>query len=120
MAKIRKNEKADNYLDYVPMHNDKLISTVDANGKVTVLIENTGAFNRLAQLLLKKPKISQIHLDEMGNFIWPLIDGKRSVYDIALLVKDRFGDAAEPLYGRLVQYMQTMEKYDFVKMSKID
>lgn len=120
MAKQNKKERADNYLDYVPMHNAKLISTVDANGKVTVLIENAGAFNRLAQLLLKKPKISQIHLDEMGNFIWPLIDGKRSIYDIALLVKDRFGDAAEPLYRRLVQYMQTMEKYDFIKMSKID
>ena len=35
---------------------------------------------------MKKPKVSQIHLDEMGNFVWPLIDGTRTVYEIAELV----------------------------------
>lgn len=63
-------------------------------------MENKGAFNKVAQTLFNKPKVSQIHLDEMGNFIWPLMDGKRTVYDISQLVKEEFGEKAEPLYNR--------------------
>ncbi len=120
MKKKNKKMRADNYLDYVPSQNEKYESAVDDNGKITIYIENKGAFNKVAQLLFKKPKVSQIHLDEIGSFIWSLIDGKRSIYDISVLLKDRFGETAEPLYDRLVQYMQTMENYNFINMSKID
>lgn len=68
------------------------------------------------QKILKKPKVSQIHLDEMGNFVWPLIDGTRTVYEIAELVKAEFGDKAEPLYDRLVQYIRNLEAYGFVEV----
>ena len=73
-------------------------------------------FHFLAQKILKKPKVSQIHLDEMGNFVWPLIDGTRTVYEIAQLVKEEFGEKAEPLYERLVQYIQTLENYGFIEV----
>ena len=33
----------------------------------------------MAQKLLKKPKISYIHLDERGSFIWLKIDGEKMV-----------------------------------------
>ena len=69
-----------------------------------------------AKKILKKPKVSQIHLDEMGNFVWPLIDGTRTVYEIAKLVKAEFGDKAEPLYDRLVQYIRNLEAYGFVEV----
>lgn len=107
-----------NYLDYIPMKNPELDSETDEDGNVTILQENKGFFYFITQKLLGKPRISRIHLDEMGNFIWPLIDGKRSVYDIAELVKAEFGDRAEPLYNRLVTYMGTMESYGFVLMNK--
>ena len=70
----------------------------------------------MAQTLFNKPKVSQIHLDEMGNFIWPLMDGKRTVYDISQLVKEEFGEKAEPLYNRLVQYVRNLESYGFIKL----
>ena len=73
-------------------------------------------FHFLAQKILKKPKVSQIHLDEMGNFVWPLIDGTRTVYEIAQLVKEEFGEKAEPLYERLVQYIQNLENYGFIEV----
>ena len=50
----------------------------------------------------------------MGSFIFPLIDGQRTVGDIALLVKAEFGDAAEPLYPRLTKYMQILRNNGFV------
>lgn len=85
-------------------------------GNVTLFQENKGVFHFLAQKILKKPKVSQIHLDEMGNFVWPLIDGTRTVYEIAQLVKEEFGEKAEPLYERLVQYIQNLENYGFIEV----
>ncbi len=109
---------SENYLDYVPRYNDKYKWECDKEGKVTIFVENKGFFNKAMQLIAKKPKISQIHLDEMGNFIWPLIDGKKSIYDISVLVKEEFGDKAEPLYNRLIQYMNNLESYDFIEINK--
>ena len=77
-------------------------------------IENKGAFNTIAQKLFGKPRYTKIHLDDNGTFIWPLIDGRKTVEDIAALVKDEFGEKAEPLYPRIVKYFQIMESYHFV------
>ena len=115
-SKKAKAESA-NYLDYVPMHNeDKYPFQTDDNGAVTIMVENKGVFNKIAQVVFRKPRISKIHLDEMGNFVWPLIDGTRTVYEIAELVKAEFGDKAEPLYDRLVQYIRNLEAYGFVEV----
>ena len=100
-SKKAKAESA-NYLDYVPMHNeDKYPFQTDDNGAVTIMVENKGVFNKIAQVVFRKPRISKIHLDEMGNFIWPYIDGARTIYDISELVHEHFGDKAEPLYTEL-------------------
>lgn len=104
----------ENYLDKIPTHKDGLNWTTNENGEITLEVENRGVANKLAQLILKKPKVSYIHLDEMGNFIWPLIDGKTNVYKLGKLVKEDFGDKAEPLYDRLAQYFQILENYGFI------
>lgn len=115
MSKKTKNQTLSaNYLEYVPIHNPKVQYKVFDDKKVTLYQENKGLFNLIAQKILKKPKISQIHLDEMGNFIWPLIDGKRNLIEISELVKAEFGEKAEPLYNRLVQYIKTLESYGFI------
>lgn len=116
----KKNIISDNYLDFVPIHNEIYNYEIDQKGNVTIFVENKGLFNRALQILIKKPKVSQIHLDEMGNFIWPLIDGKRTIYDIAQLVKNEFGEKAEPLYNRLVTYMVNLENYKFIVLIKED
>ena len=53
--------------------------------------------------------------EKMGSFIWPLIDGKRTVYDIGQKVSEQFGDKAEPLYPRLTLYIRTLKEYGFIK-----
>ena len=49
-------------------------------------------FNTIAQKVFGKPRFSKVHLDEMGTFIWPEIDGAKTVQELALLVKEHFGD----------------------------
>ncbi|SFG62290.1 PqqD family protein [Oribacterium sp. WCC10] len=81
-------------------------------------MENKGFTNRLAQKFFKKPKISYIHIEGMGSFIFGCIDGKKSVYEIGQMVHDHFGEEAEPLYERLSVYMKSLEKNEFVKLVK--
>lgn len=106
-----------NLLEFVPQRKIESFST-DENGVITLEIENKGVFNKVAQRLFKKPKISYIHLDEMGSFVWPLIDGERSITDIGVFVKERFGEKAEPLYERLAKYFNVLESYGFIKFKK--
>lgn len=109
----KQGKKSVNYLDLIPSHSLDISFKIEAE-KVVLEVENKGIFNKIAQKLLKKPRISYIHLDDMGSFVWPLIDGKRSVYQIGDVVRDHFGEACEPLYNRLVQYMKTLEAYGFI------
>ncbi len=115
MAK-KQYKDGQNYLDLIPVQNPTLTWDQNEEGIVTIYIENKGFFHKIAQLLFKKPKISQVHLEEMGSFIYPLCDGTHSVNDIALKVKEKYGEKAEPLYDRLVTYMHNLETYDFIKM----
>lgn len=112
-----KKSKEENYLEKKPVRANIKWET-DENGDVTLHVENKGAMNKLAQLLFKKPKVSYIHLDEMGNFIWPVLDGEKDIIEIGKLVKERFGEKAEPLYERLAKYIQTLENYNFIEFKE--
>ena len=103
-----------NFLDLIPVISDKNRWEINEDGNVTIFKENKGVFNRLAQILLKKPKVSQIHLEEFGSFIFPLINGDDSIYEIGQKVKEHFGEKAEPLYPRLVQYFKMLYDNGFI------
>lgn len=106
-----------NYLENVPQKLS-INYNVDKDGIVTLEVENKGFANKLAQKLLKKPKISYIHLDEFGSFIWQKIDGQKTIQDIGEDVWKNFGDKANPLYGRLAKYFQILSSYGFVDFNK--
>lgn len=115
MKKAKKNE---NYLERIPKRPDKIKWSTDEEGIVTLDIENTGFFNRMAQKFFKKPKVSHVHLDKMGSFVWPLLDGEKDIVAIGMLVKEHFGEEAEPLYERLAKYFQVLDSYSFVEWNK--
>ena len=104
-----------NYLEKVPVRPAHIGWSTDETGIVTLDIENTGLFNYIAQKLLRKPRVSHIHLDEMGSFVWPLIDGKSTITDIGITVEEHFGEKAHPTYERLAKFFQILESYGFVE-----
>lgn len=108
----------ENYLDKKPFRNPDITWTTDEQGIITLEIENKGVFNKIAQKLFKKPKISYIHLDEMGSFVWPIIDGEKNITEIGKSVDEHFGEKAHPLYERLAKYFQILASYGFVKFDK--
>lgn len=117
---MKKNKKQENYLEKIPARPQTVNWNVDENDIVTLEIENKGAMNRLAQKLLKKPKISYIHLDELGSFVWTVMDGESDIVALGEKVEARFGDDANPLYERLAQYFQILDSYGFVEWKVSD
>lgn len=107
-------KKSENYLDRKPSRSQHLVWSIDDKGVVTLEIENTGIFNRIAQKCFHKPKITYVHLDAMGSFLWPLLDGEKTIADLGNDVDAKFGEEAYPLYERLAKYMQILDSYGFI------
>ena len=103
-----------NYLEKVPMRAEHILWEIAEDGKVTLSIENTGWANRIAQIFFRRPRVSYVHLDEMGSFIWPLLDGQKNIIELGKLVDAHFGKKAHPLYERLARYFQIMDSYHFI------
>ncbi len=110
---MRKNQN-ENFLEKVPVKSSTINWTKDENGIITLEIENKGLFNKIAQKIFKRPKISFVHLDENGSFVWPLIDGEADITKIAQAVKEHFGEKAEPLYPRLLKFFEILKSYNFI------
>ncbi len=116
--KKKKNVISRNYLDKRPVRAAHLRWSQDESGLVTLDIDNKGLFNKIAQKLFKKPAVSHIHLDELGSFVWPLIDGERTIFDIGRDVEEHFGEKAHPLYERLAKYFQILDSYRFISWNE--
>lgn len=109
------NQLSQNYLERKPLLSNSVVHKCDDDGIVTLEIENRGIMNRIAQKLFFKPKLSYIHLDELGSYAVQCADGRRDILQIGEMVKVRFGEKAEPLYERLAKFFQIMDSYSFIE-----
>ena len=60
------------------------------------------------QITLKKPRYSMIELEQMGSYVWQEMDGQKTVYELACMERERFGDKAEPAFERLSSYLKIL------------
>ena len=65
-----RKKKQENFLDYVPKRNKLYEWDLNQKKHVEVAVVNRGLFNRIAQIIFRRPKVSRIELDELGSFIW--------------------------------------------------
>lgn len=111
-----KKNRTGNYLEFVPSIKEKIKWNLDSPELVTIFVENKGFLKRLSQQWIKKPAVSQIHLEVYGSFIWKKINGKRTILEIANLAEMEFGEEIYPLYERICTYFNMLEKAGFVLM----
>lgn len=105
--------KAENYLDYVPVTNPGN-NWDEKDGIVTIHMIHRGFYAKIAQKFFHTPRVSNIDLDGYGSFLWKQIDGERTVGELAKRMQSQFGEDAEPLYDRLVQYVQILRNNRFI------
>ena len=108
-------KKEENYLSRVPVRADGIGWSADEEGIVTLHIDNKGIMCRITQLRMKKPKVSHVHLDEIGSFLWLQIDGEKDLCAISEPFSEKFGERVEPLYDRLSQFFSILASNRFIK-----
>ena len=96
---------------------EKKGSDGQTQGIVEIDMENRGFFNWIAQKLFKRPRISHISLDKYGTKLWLALDGKATVNDVLLKMKNAFPEESEKMLNRVVHFLATLERTGFIKRS---
>ncbi len=116
----RKNSKLSNinYLELTPYRLYEYI--VEEDGKVAVLIPRftNKILVKLINPFLKSPNVKTI-FDVFGSHVWQEIDGKNKVSDIALSLKNKYGEKAEPTEERVTKFLTQLYSYKFLKFIEI-
>ena len=97
-----------------PVRSDRVEWQTTDDGCVTLRVENKGVFNRLAQLLFFRPKVSYIHLDSFGSFVWSRLDGKTQASDIAEAMEKQYGNKIQPTEERLFRFLGILKENGFI------
>ena len=80
--KKKKGNINQNFLENIPVRPEGLRWDSNEKGIVTLYVHNTGLMKKITQKLFKKPEYTQVHLDENGSFVWPLIDGEKNIIEL--------------------------------------
>jgi hypothetical protein len=85
------------------------------DGSVSLLVPpyGRGRFGSKLQGWLRAPS-HEVHLDEIGTFVWRRCDGATRVDSIAGAMRAHFGDRVEPVEGRLTLFLQQLVRGRFV------
>lgn len=107
-------KKTENYLDYIPSKAEKVDWRKTDEGLIQIIIYRNSLLDRVVRKLFFTPDKYIVDLDHLGSLVWDSIDGEKSVYEISKIVKDEFGEDAEPLYERLIEYMTMLKNNKFI------
>lgn len=116
--KSKKIKNTDNYLELVPKIKKNQDWIEDEEGLVKIIVLRDGILEKILRPLLKTPRTMKIDLDAQGSCVWKAIDGVRTVEEIGTIIKEEFGDDAEPLYERLATYINILRNNKFIRIDK--
>lgn len=108
--------KKANYLDYIPRKVENISSRETEDGRTQLIIHRNSLLERILRKIAYIPEKYYVDLDPLGSFVWNIIDGKRTIYEISQKVKEEFQEAAEPLYERLIEYFVILKNNKFIRL----
>lgn len=95
----------------------KGISIEDENGvSYIVQPQNHPIQNFFRKLTIKIPKYQKTELDKFGSFVLKMVEEKRTIKEIGEALKKEFNEEAEPIYPRLMAYLEYLEKTKMIEI----
>lgn len=106
-----------NFALYVPeiTHNDWELK----DGKVVLNFEVKHPLTKLTGFLAKKEPVKDMTFDEMCTSAWILIDGERSIFEIARIQSKKTDDEFKDDLRRLVEFIKFASKKGWVRYKKV-
>lgn len=106
------DEEADRIRELVPERGD--VPVEEGDGVTLVLEKDLGPVSSRLRALLGGSETVRYQLDEHGRRVWGLVDGERTVAEIAAIFADEFDDDAAPL-ARVWTFLRMLAKRDAVR-----
>ncbi len=103
------SEQNDPYLQNIPQIKDTLNYSIN-DEIVTIALANDKPIQRFCRKLgFKIAPVTNVAFDDYSSFIFQHIDGENNIYQIGQLLHAKYGVDAEPLYERLVIFIDFLE-----------
>lgn len=98
-------------LNLVPVRNYNFIYR--NSGEVDILVPRF-KISFLQKLLSEKRKYMLANLDDVGSYIWELVDGVRDISMIISEARAKFGEKIEPAPERITLFLRQMHSNNFI------
>lgn len=120
MKKNKKNDKKkdDNFLLYVPEIKHKTWEV--KSDSVYLIFYHNKFIEKTIRWLFKKQKTSDLKLDPRGSTVWLNIDGKKTVYDLAKILSDKFGEEINDSQQRTILYVRYLMRRGWIVLNRGD
>ncbi len=115
----KKINKDDNFLDLVPKIKSSQQWDVMDEGLIRIIIPRNGVLDKVVRIFFKTPEVMKIDLDSLGSSVWKAIDGNRNIEEIAQIINKEYGEKANPIYQRLVTYINILRNNKFITLEKV-
>ena len=86
------------------------------DGNVSLLIPRFKSKFLLNFLPKTKSPFVKINLDQYGSGFWQTLDDKRNVQEIGSILKEKFGDAIDPVFERLNIFIFQLRRQGFIEL----
>jgi hypothetical protein len=86
-------------------------------GLARIVIPRNGFMDRAARVFKDTPRVFTADLDEFGSFVCETIDGEKTVFEIGVLLKGRFGPDVEPVYERLESFLRILKNNKLIRFA---
>jgi hypothetical protein len=105
-----------NLLDLKPLRN--LAWETCENGLIVLLVPKFKNRYLVKWLVphLAKPNF-RVKLDAFGSFVWSHCDGNTTIAEMGEKMRAKFGETVEPLYDRIAQFIQKLEREKFLRLN---
>ncbi len=113
----RKILKKSSLLDLTPF--TKIGHEINDEGLVTLLYPKFKNARVSKYMLGNKSPYIHMKLDELGSASWLLIDGKRSVDQIAIELTEKFGEKIQQVHQRLGKFLSTLYNNKYISFKEI-
>ena len=114
--KKNKEKTQENFLLYRPLRNIKQWEVNDE--KVKLFFHHDKPVEKFMRWLIKKSKVSDLELDEMGSMVWQMCDGTKTIYDIALVMMERFNETEQNSIDRLIMFIRYLSRRGWITFEK--
>jgi hypothetical protein len=83
---------------------------------VCLIFKHDKMSEKFMRWFVKEQCMSDIELDVIGSSVWRYIDGESSVYEIAEIIIEEFGEGCQPVYDRLIMYLRYLNRKGWIDL----